>query len=131
MLLQDYCFLIRNSKKFNHKNRNLIHESFKRVPGFIVNRVLLPMINEAIFALAEGVASKESIDLAMKLGAAHPMGPLSLADLIGLDVCLNVMETLEKEFGDKKYRPCPLLRKMVKEGKLGRKTGEGFYSYRK
>ncbi|MCD6219698.1 3-hydroxybutyryl-CoA dehydrogenase [Candidatus Calescamantes bacterium] len=99
------------------------------IPGFIVNRVLLPMINEAIFALAEGVASKESIDLAMKLGAAHPMGPLSLADLIGLDVCLNVMETLEKEFGDKKYRPCPLLRKMVKEGKLGRKTGEGFYLY--
>ncbi len=100
-------------------------------PGFIVNRLLIPMINEAIFALSEGVANKESIDLAMKLGAAHPMGPLVLADLIGLDVCLYIMETLEKNFGDPKYRPCPLLQKMVEERKLGRKTGEGFYSYRK
>jgi len=99
-------------------------------PGFIVNRILIPMINEAIFALYEGVADKQSIDDAMKLGAAHPMGPLALADLIGLDVCLDIMETLEKSFNDPKYRPCPLLYEMVKQNKLGRKTKEGFYLYK-
>jgi len=98
-------------------------------PGFVSNRVLMPMINEAIFCLMEGVADKEAIDTVMKLGMAHPMGPLKLADLIGLDVCLSIMEVLHQGFGDPKYRPCPLLRNMVAAGKLGRKTGEGFYSY--
>jgi len=98
-------------------------------PGFISNRVLMPMINEAIYCLMEGVADKEAIDTVMKLGMAHPMGPLKLADLIGLDVCLSIMEVLHQGFGDPKYRPCPLLRNMVAAGKLGRKTGEGFYSY--
>lgn len=98
-------------------------------PGFVANRILLPMINEAVFALQDGVADRESIDTVMKLGAAHPMGPLALADLIGLDVCLAIMETLQRDFGDDKYRPAPLLRRMVAAGKLGRKTGEGFYSY--
>ena len=97
-------------------------------PGFVVNRMLVPMINEAIFILMEGVASAEDIDAAMKMGANHPIGPLALADLIGLDVCLFVMETLYNEFGDDKYRPCPLLRKMVRAGHLGRKTGKGFFS---
>jgi len=98
-------------------------------PGFISNRVLMPMINEAIFALYEGVASKEAIDTVMKLGMNHPMGPLTLADFIGLDVCLNIMEVLYNGFNDTKYRPCPLLKKMVAAKKLGRKTGEGFYKY--
>ena len=98
-------------------------------PGFIVNRMLIPMINEAVFTLAEGVASAEDIDSAMKDGAGHPMGPLHLADLIGLDVCLFVMEILYNEFADSKYRPCPLLTKMVRGGKLGCKTGEGFFKY--
>lgn len=98
-------------------------------PGFISNRILMPMINEAIFALMEGVASKEAIDTVMKLGMNHPMGPLTLADFIGLDVCLAIMEVLYNGFNDPKYRPCPLLRKMVAAGKLGRKTGEGFYKY--
>lgn len=99
-------------------------------PGFLVNRLLIPMINEGIGALAEGVASKEEIDEAMKLGAGHPIGPLALADLIGLDVCLAIMEVLYHEFGDSKYRPHPLLRKMVRANLLGRKTGEGFFSYK-
>jgi 3-hydroxybutyryl-CoA dehydrogenase len=98
-------------------------------PGFVSNRVLMPMINEAIFCVFEGVAAPEAVDSVMKLGANHPMGPLALADLIGLDVCLNIMETLYEGFSDSKYRPCPLLRKMVTAGQLGRKSGEGFYQY--
>jgi len=98
-------------------------------PGFISNRILMPMINEAIFALMEGVASKEAIDSVMKLGMAHPMGPLTLADFIGLDVCLAIMDVLYEGFNDPKYRPCPLLKKMVAAKKLGRKSGEGFYKY--
>ena len=98
-------------------------------PGFIANRLLLPMINEAIFCLADGVASAEDIDVVMKLGAAHPMGPLALADMIGLDVCLAIMEVLQQQFGDDKYRASPLLRQMVAAGRLGRKSGQGFHSY--
>lgn len=98
-------------------------------PGFISNRILMPMINEAVFALMEGVGTVEAIDTVMKLGMNHPMGPLALADLIGLDVCLNIMEVLYEGFRDPKYRPCPLLRKMVEAGYLGRKTGRGFYNY--
>jgi 3-hydroxybutyryl-CoA dehydrogenase len=98
-------------------------------PGFVVNRILIPMVNEGIGILADGVATAEDIDNAMKLGANHPMGPLALGDLIGLDVCLAIMEVLYNEYGDDKYRPHPLLRKMVRAGLLGRKTGEGFYKY--
>jgi 3-hydroxybutyryl-CoA dehydrogenase len=98
-------------------------------PGFVSNRVLMPMINEAVYCLMEGVASAESIDTVMKLGMNHPMGPLALADLIGLDTCLAVMTVLHHGLGDDKYRPCPLLRRMVAAGRLGRKTGRGFYSY--
>lgn len=100
-------------------------------PGFVVNRILVPMINEAVGILADGVAKAEDIDEAMKLGANHPMGPLALGDLIGLDVCLAIMEVLYSEFGDTKYRPHPLLRKMVRAGKLGRKSGAGFFDYSK
>lgn len=98
-------------------------------PGFIANRILLPMLNEAIFCLYQGVGDKESIDTVMKLGANHPMGPLALADLIGLDTCLAILETLHRGLGDPKYRPCPLLRQYVEAGWLGRKSGRGFYEY--
>lgn len=99
------------------------------MPGFAANRILVPMINEAIFAVADGVASAADVDEVLKLGASHPMGPLALADLIGLDVCLHIMEVLHQDFGDDKYRPAPLLRQMVAAGTLGRKTGAGFHRY--
>jgi len=98
-------------------------------PGFIANRILMPMINEAIFAVMEGVGDAEAIDTVMKLGMNHPMGPLELADFIGLDVCLAILEVLHEGFGDPKYRPCPLLKRMVDAGWLGRKSGRGFYTY--
>jgi 3-hydroxybutyryl-CoA dehydrogenase len=98
-------------------------------PGFVSNRVLMPMINEAVYAVYEGVASPETVDGIMRLGMNHPMGPLALADLIGLDTCLSIMETLHDGFGDSKYRPCPLLRLYVKAGWLGKKCGRGFYQY--
>jgi 3-hydroxybutyryl-CoA dehydrogenase len=98
-------------------------------PGFVSNRVLMPMINEAIYCVMEGVGTAEAVDSVMTKGMNHPMGPLALADLIGLDVCLDIMEVLHTGLGDSKYRPCPLLRKMVDAGHLGRKSGEGFYKY--
>ena len=113
------------SKAFG-KSPVTVHEA----PGFVVNRILVPMINEAVFMLSEGVANETDIDTAMKLGANHPMGPLALGDLIGLDVCLAIMDTLLTETGDSKFRAAPLLRKMVRANKLGRKTGEGFFSYK-
>ncbi|MGE6257840.1 3-hydroxybutyryl-CoA dehydrogenase [Heyndrickxia sporothermodurans] len=111
------------------KSLNKIPVEVNDFPGFVSNRVLMPMINEAIFTLYEGVATKEAIDEVMKLGMNHPMGPLTLADFIGLDTCLYIMETLHEGFGDDKYRPCPLLRKYVKAGWLGKKSGRGFYVY--
>lgn len=106
-----------------------VPSTVNEAPGFVVNRLLIPLVNEGIGAFAEGVASRDEIDAAMKLGAGHPMGPLALADLIGLDVCFAIMEVLHTEFGDDKYRPHPLLRKMVRANLLGRKTKEGFYKY--
>jgi 3-hydroxybutyryl-CoA dehydrogenase len=98
-------------------------------PGFVANRILMPMLNEAMYTVMEGVATPEAVDTVMKLGMAHPMGPLALADFIGLDVCLAILEVMHQGFGDPKYRPCPLLRKMVAAGHLGRKSGRGFYTY--
>ena len=117
------------------KVKNLV-EVLNKIPvecndssGFVSNRILMPMINEAVFCLADGVATAEAIDKIMTVGMAHPMGPLTLADLIGLDICLAIMEVLHRDMGDNKYRPCPLLEEMVSAGNLGRKTGQGFYSY--
>lgn len=119
-----YQAVYETTKKLN-KTPVEVHD----FPGFVSNRILMPMINEAVFTLYEGVANEEDIDQVMKLGMNHPMGPLTLADFIGLDTCLFIMETLHKGFGDDKYRPCPLLRKYVKAGWLGRKTGKGFFTY--
>ncbi|MED3827294.1 3-hydroxybutyryl-CoA dehydrogenase [Priestia megaterium] len=119
-----YQAVYETTKKLN-KTPVEVHD----FPGFVSNRILMPMINEAVFTLYEGVANEEDIDQVMKLGMNHPMGPLALADFIGLDTCLFIMETLHKGFGDDKYRPCPLLRKYVKAGWLGRKTGKGFFTY--
>ena len=126
-------------KKTNDDTTNRIIELSKKLgkkpvecndsPGFVSNRILMPMINEAVYCLMEGVATKEAIDEIMQLGMAHPMGPLTLADLIGLDVCQNILQVLHQDLDDDKFVPCPLLAKMVREGSLGRKTGQGFYQY--
>ena len=123
------------SDETTEKVKNLV-EVLNKIPvecndssGFVSNRILMPMINEAVCCLADGVATAEAIDKIMTLGMAHPMGPLTLADLIGLDICLAIMEVLHRDMGDNKYRPCPLLEEMVSAGNLGRKTGQGFYSY--
>ncbi len=119
-----------NAIKDLSENMGKAPVEINEAPGFVVNRLLIPMLNEGMYALMEGVARADDIDTAMKFGAGHPMGPLALADMIGLDICLLIMETLYQEFGDPKYRPCPLLVKMVRANKLGRKTGEGFFNYK-
>jgi len=111
------------------KDLNKVPVLVNDFPGFVSNRILLPMLNEAMFCVMEGVAEPEAIDTVMKLGMSHPMGPLRLADFIGLDTCLAIMEVLHRDLNDDKYRPCPLLKEMVKDGKLGNKSGEGFYKY--
>ncbi|MCM2352875.1 MAG: 3-hydroxybutyryl-CoA dehydrogenase [Pseudobdellovibrio sp.] len=119
------------TKALSEKLGKIFVESVKDMPGFIVNRILMPMINEAVYTLHEGIASVESIDNAMKLGTNQPMGPLTLADFIGLDTCLAIMNVLHEGLGDSKYRPCPLLVKYVEAGWMGRKSGRGFYNYAK
>jgi len=120
-----------NAVKELSERMNKVPVEVNDAPGFVSNRVLIPMINEAVYCVYEGTATPEAVDLVMKLGMNHPMGPLALADLIGLDTCLYIMEVLHDGFGDSKYRPCPLLRKYVAAGWLGRKTGRGFYVYDK
>jgi 3-hydroxybutyryl-CoA dehydrogenase len=122
---EDTCAVTRTLAQALGKTPVEVNDS----PGFVSNRVLMPMINEAIFCVMEGVGTPEAVDAVMKLGMNHPIGPLALADLIGLDVCLDIMEVLREGFGDPKYRPCPLLQKMVDAGQLGRKSGQGFYKY--
>jgi 3-hydroxybutyryl-CoA dehydrogenase len=124
---QDTIDLVRTTAEKLGKTPVLVNDS----PGFVANRILMPMINEAVWSLHEGVARAEDIDTVMKLGMNHPMGPLALADLIGLDVCKSILEVMHEGFGDKKYAPCPLLAKKVNDGHLGRKTGKGFYDYGK
>jgi 3-hydroxybutyryl-CoA dehydrogenase len=129
--LQTSDEVFKTTKELAEKLGKTFVEAVKDMPGFIVNRVLMPMINEAVYTLHEGIASVESIDQAMKLGTNQPMGPLTLADFIGLDTCLAIMNVLHEGLGDSKYRPCPLLVKYVEAGWLGRKSGRGFYNYQK
>src|SRR3989475_929573 len=134
MIIGFFCFFFFSSRRrhtrFDCDWSSDVCSSDLDAPGFVSNRVLMPMINEAIFCVMEGVATPEAIDTVMKLGMNHPLGPLALADLIGLDVCLAILEVLHRDLGDDKYRAAPLLRTMVAAGRLGRKSGRGFYVYR-